>query len=203
MRRLRHLLPTAGLTLGLTATLLVGSGGVAAAQTWTHTDATGDVLDLTLSDHDVVGAAPAPDRAEGDVHTVVVKHTRGKVKVRTAMRALPAARGWVTVGHIVTPHGRYEARAIFLVEGGRSLFLVRKPGRKESLARCSGLRGVFDRTGGTVSLRVPRSCLGNPRWVRVNVSVYDWNGDFSTYADDAMDPAGWEQQVLSPKLRRG
>ncbi|GAA4102148.1 hypothetical protein ACFFOS_04300 [Nocardioides kongjuensis] len=189
--------------IGLSAAPLLSSAGVAVADTWSHADATGDVLDLALFDGDVTGTTPAPDRAEGDIQAVVVKHTRRDVRVRTAMRALPAARGWVTVGHVVTPRGRYEARAIWLVKGGRVLVLVRKPGRKETVRRCDGLRGVYDRSAATVAMRIPRSCLGNPRWVRVNVSVYDWNGDSSTLADDGMDATGWEQQVLSPKVRRG
>lgn len=189
--------------LGLAVALLLGSAGLASADSWSHTDATGDVLDLALADHDVTGTSAVPDRAEGDIHTVAVKHARSQVRIRTLMRALPVGRGWVTVGHIVTPRARYEVRGVFLSEGGRALVLVRKPGRKETATRCAGLRGVFDRSSGLVGMRVPRSCLGNPRWVRVNVSVYDWNGDASTYADDGMDPVGWEQQVLSPKLRRG
>lgn len=197
--RLRSLLVAAVATSALVA----GSAGAAGAGTWSHTDATGDVLAVDPVQNDAT-TTPAPDRATGDIRKVVIKHTARKVVVRVGMRAWLTGRGWAVVGHIVTPRTRYEVRGIRPSDKGRKfVVLVHKPGPREKSLRCRGLAATENAAGGVLTFTVPRSCLGAPKWVRVNASTYDWDGPERTFADDGMDDVGWIKQVLSPKIRRG
>ena len=54
----------------------------------------------------------------------------------------------------------------------------------------------------TIQVRVPRSCLGSPRWIRFQGRTVSYVEDVGTYSDSAMGP-GREPRVWSRRLHRG
>ncbi len=86
--------------------------------------------------------------------------------------------------------------------------------------KCRGLSHHIDYTANTVTMSVPRSCLGRPGWIKAGAASVRLAGmgdvvDGSN-ADQAPDPAVIEQYVddahagklgdnikYSPRLRRG
>lgn len=197
--RIRSLLAAAA-TSGL---LVAGTAGGATAGTWSHTDPAGDVLALDFPDpHSAPVETPQPDRTTGDITRVRVQHSARKVVLVLAMRQALAPDGWGIVGTVKTERRTYAVRWI-RDSRTRKLWLVKNPDGNDVVVACRGLAKKVDNRAGTVRFSVPRSCLGNPRWVRANLSVYDYDGPTRTYADDGLDAGGWERVPLSPKVRRG
>jgi hypothetical protein len=53
--------------------------------------------------------------------------------------------------------------------------------------RCAGLRHTIDYRTHTVRISVPRTCLGNPTWVRVGADTATWSEAREAYhSDDAL-----------------
>ena len=68
---------------------------------------------------------------------------------------------------------------------------------------CKGLRHSIDYDRATVVASIPRSCLGNPKWVKVGVQSGS-TSDFNTfYLDDALTngTVGLNPKV-GPKVKR-
>jgi hypothetical protein len=196
--------PRTLLAAALTAAALVaGPAGIAEAATWSHTDATGDVVDLQFPDRDSAPVeTPAPDRAVGDITKVRASHTARRVVLRIAMRQSLAPDGWAIVGTVRTERRTYAVRFV-RDSRTRAYWVSKNPDSTDYTVPCRGLSKKIDSGAGTVQFSVPRSCLGNPRWVRVNMSVYDYDGPLRTYVDDGLDNGGWERVPLSPRIRRG
>jgi hypothetical protein len=80
-------------------------------------------------------------------------------------------------------------------------------------ARCSGMSHTIDYTRNKVTLTVPRSCLGRPRWVEVAESTVrvedtsssstDPTASLNLYIDDAFSPYFTSNTHWSPKVHRG
>lgn len=178
--------------LALAGALLVSSAGVASAQTWTHTDATGDVLTFS---GDSESAVASPERKPGDVVRIAIAHGGRNVVIRAAMRAVP--RGdWLAHAVIRTPRGNFVVTWARLL-GEREFALERANGRN---VRCAGK--TFRTVGNAVEIVVPRRCLGRPRTIRAGLGVAVFGQAGTTHADDALR-TGVDQLRLSPLLRRG
>jgi hypothetical protein len=69
------------------------------------------------------------------------------------------------------------------------------------------VKHTIDYTAHTVVVKVPRSCLGKPRWVRVGMAGFTGNGTGDSslvYVDDALTNGTIAQRgpQYSPKVRR-
>lgn len=160
----------------------------------TTTDVAGDVR--------VIGpngvGAKAPTRRMGDVRTVQITHTRTAVKLRMTYVAL----GRVGTDHlhvfaIRTPRRSYEVQVYATAgswKGTPVLFA-----RNGATPRCAISRNI-DYPRRTITVSVPRKCLGTPRWIQAGGGMSaSYNG--ARYADDgltAKPPAS--TLVLGPKL---
>lgn len=190
----------------LLLSLLLAGGTVALAapahaDRWTYDDAVGDVTHQVETPTSISVEA-APEQVNGDISQVVVEHRRAKVVVDVRTRA-PITGPFIAGLGLRTPGHRL------------ALMWVRMPGMSSTdlmdfndedlTVHCRGLKRKL--TAGRTSIRfwVPRSCLGNPRWVRVGVtlSTLDMLTEAS-YDDDGLRTGMplYGTASKSPKIRR-
>ncbi|UUW89029.1 hypothetical protein [Pimelobacter simplex] len=197
-------------TLSLSLALVGTTAALAApaqAERWTHDDAVGDVVRETMGE--VGELTPVPDRTDIDVTRVVANH-RGrhltiKVRTRTAMK------GALMVNSLIrTPNKRFLLMSMRMPMLGNSVELLDfSSKRKDPTVRCPGLKRTFDKGRTVMTTKIPRSCLGNPRWVRFSLDVTTmdiFSDDDYSYSDDALRGgmgAGFGPGKMSPKIKHG
>lgn len=166
--------------------------------------------------HDVVGdregretiTTPRPGRREGDVVEVRTTYAGSALVVVQDYVRLTRPRSGDMSAHFVSVRTNEGLRADLTVyvdgrtrdwQGERSWEVA---GRDS--ARCAGLRTRIDYTADTVRVRIPRSCLSDPRWVRVGSAGSSLQRGY-LYADDARLRGRLDQDDLAfgPRLRRG
>jgi hypothetical protein len=189
------------------STALIGSSAALAAPAnaakWTYDDAVGDVVRESVSSGDE--QVPAPEWTRSDITKVVGIH-QGRtltIKIRTRSRAA----GFLMTSSIIrTPRKRFWLSSMRMpgLMNGVSL----DDTTKSKTPKCRGLHRSFDESRTVMTLRVPRSCLGNPKWVRFSVTTYSadpFSDDDFNYSDDGLregvSPYGMGK--MSPKLRHG
>jgi hypothetical protein len=187
--------------VALAAGLAVGTAGTAAAQTLTDVDQRGDVQSFTMESEE---PAPAPTVANGDVVRTVFNHAERRVSVRVTYADLLRIGQFRSDSlRLVTNEGVRREVSVFAGPGmwrGQA-DMVRPSGRPVD---CDVAHKIdYDRNVVTVSF--PRSCVSNPRWVRLGMGAVWMDGESRAYADDAqidgrINP---ENLKLSPRLRRG
>ena len=198
MNKIRRLVAT----LGLAVALVMSSAGLASAQRWSHTDASRDIVTFAGGEDDPV-LAVAPDRDEGDVVSTTISHTRTKVVIRLRMRTVP--RGdWVATAQVRTPRSTYYLHQVKFDDERHFTIFADSDG-----PRCTAKSSRIDRTA--LVLTVARSCLGNPRWIRVGAAIItfeqnptdDEEVDGVSYVDDSLRRTLGGDLRFSPRLRRG
>ncbi|WP_162599969.1 hypothetical protein [Nocardioides solisilvae] len=131
-------------------------------------DGTGDVwrADRRTDEWWEVGDVP-----EIDLRRTVVRHTADRVVVQSRFVDLqPGNRTTFWVGFALP--GRTFAFSRIVARRGQARGghnLLREPGGAK--IDCDGLGHFVDRDLDLVTIEVPRSCLGEPAWVRANVSA--------------------------------
>lgn len=123
-------------------------------------DPLGDVVRVVDGAEEVI--TPVPGRRTGDIVGFGLVHRSRVVVARTRMVDFPAGDPFdLAVLELRTPTGT----AVIAVES--------RPGVDPTTFfsfgtsdRCAGLRHRVDRDRATVTVRVPRRCVGNPAWVR-------------------------------------
>ncbi|MGY2877097.1 hypothetical protein ACVW00_004287 [Marmoricola sp. URHA0025 HA25] len=170
-----------------------------------HTDTTGDVqsVPITGSANVPVGtpATPEPTVSNGDITSVRATNSARKVKV---------------VLHFADLHtsGEYQVHEAYIATKGadRVAVVTAGPGNwagkanlftpKFKKVRCS-VRRHIDYTRHTVVLKVPSSCLGHPKVIKVGAAtVINEAGKF--FYDDGYKTLGGfrDSFALSPKIHR-
>jgi hypothetical protein len=175
---LRRLVRSASLALVGLATVSTSFGLPAAAAaapvtSVTLTDPTGDVW--SISEGENASWAPAGDVPSADVVRAVVTHRPHRVSIRMKFVDLRRAEPAFYDATIVT-HDRL--RAAFVMTGprrwgGRHIMVNGNFGR----VRCPGFQHFVDYVTDQVMMTLPRACLGNPRWVRVDMANGIFRGD--------------------------
>lgn len=187
-------LPRSVVVAAVAAVVLVPSA--AHADSYKQVDAVGDVQSSPMSGS--VAFTPTPDRVTGDVTYTKITHRARVIKVKIAFRDLDRAG----------PNAqfmRFKSNRL-----NREVGLLAYPGTWRGKAAMStfsdkkvscNLRHDIDYVANTVVVNVPRSCLGNPRWVRVAIgsATYD---ETTIYADDARSATLPDYWVHGPKVRR-
>ncbi|MFB9312838.1 hypothetical protein [Nocardioides plantarum] len=166
----------------LTAGLLISAAPSAHAETWRHTDATGDVRVAELEEGTPDPLPSAVDRHErrGDITRVTATYTRDSLRVATSLRAFDNADNRIQV-RIFTSH----SSTFDLVHVRRGAQVTTAFTRSYRAQECEGLR-VTPTASGVVAT-VPRSCLVGAYRVRVGVltNTYDRSYERGT-RDDAL-----------------
>lgn len=177
----------------------------AQAKTYSHVDPAGDMLAFSETSPDA--GTPAPDQANADVVASVVKHRARSVLMQMTYRDLVASQDDI-VGHyfaIKTPTMKREV-VIFTgsIFGNTGKAQLTKPNGKKVSCR---VKHTIDYTQHTATVRVPRKCLGNPRWVKVGMGAFSAQAGSTSgasYVDDALTDGSVASRgpVYTPKIRR-
>jgi hypothetical protein len=185
------------------AVLVMAAGAVALAPTaahadrYVHTDASGDVVSFDAGSETTT---PVPDRAEGDVVRSVVRHRAHKVVLTLAYRELSTGTPMLHYYAIRTSTmKRYVALRTSASHPGGRVALFDNDDKKVS---CKVTRTV-DYTANTATVAVPRSCLGNPRWVKVAMAQATFGTASSPfYADDSRATGDFNKPQFGPRVFR-
>jgi len=168
------------------AGLVVVGAGPASADRAEWTDAAGDMTGITESS-DGVDMAPAPDHHAGDVTSIVVRHGRHAVTVKVSFAQLRRSHFNAFVGKLRTDTAARHFYVEDEVDVRPRLYMVNKRFRPV----CGGATLDVDYQANTLAVRVPRTCLKRPDWVRAAAMSANDNGDGSNtyYLDDAFSPS--------------
>ena len=168
----------------------------AQAKTYTSTDAANDVVTVTLPSG---ATAPAADRTEGDIVGSQVRHKARAVVLTMHFQELTAGQ---TALHWYGVRTSKMTRIVLLraglgQEGGRARLF--KP--NGDAVKCHVGHSI-DYTANTATVRVPRSCLGKPRWVKAAMQEASPAATANqVYVDDAQSNGGF-LPVFGPRVRR-
>jgi hypothetical protein len=174
-------------------------------------DALGDVVTTTVSDPFLLGGGelvPSPDNTSTDITRTVVDHRAGRLKVTASFRDLRRSFSDTVLMLIRTPRKSFT---VYAHRGGSQT--VSMLGGRRSDVDCHGLLTTFDQAADTVSVRVPTSCIRDPRWVQVALAVATGEvrhdpeaGDqVDAFIDDAFSDGFTDDSApaMGPRVRRG
>lgn len=164
----------AGAAVAMTALLTTGVGTPAGADPTPQeptrvalADGTGDVWVIGPGEDDW---DPFGERATIDTVGGTVRHRAHAVTASLAFLDLRRVQSKDFDVRMRTGAGTY--RAIVSTDAEHPFGRHRLIDRSESRVACPGLTHDIDYAADTVRVRVPRSCLGSPPWVRVALSAY-------------------------------
>lgn len=191
---------TRNFTVLLLAGALVATPTAAQARSFDRPDARHDVAKINGRDGAVTAA---PGRVNGDIRRTVFRHKTNRVRIRIGFaelqRSFPVA---VVFAGVLTNEGVRRVAAIEIERprwGGRAYML----NRDEDRVRCA-MHHSIDYRHNVVIIGFPRSCVSQPRWVRIFATVYtvQRNDEFFDHAlvgaqDEESDPP------YSARLNRG
>ena len=173
------------------------------ANTYRHTDAASDVVALSGSSGTVT---PQPDRANGDVIGSSVRHTNRKIIAQMTFRDLANADGFNGYAFSIKSNKVRRDVTVVGAAGIPSQVVVTKANGKK-VSGCKVKRNI-DLVAKSVTVKVPRKCLDNPKWVKVGMATVFMTGFAPTdtqYADDAQFSGPIQPKsplTYSPKIRR-
>ena len=175
-RRRAHRVLLSCAVAGVTAAAMaVPTSAAGAASSWrvSLADPAGDVL--AIGEGEDEEWTSAGDMPTADVVDAAVQHRRSNVVVRMHFADLRREDPAFYTAMIVTP------------DKFRGAFVETRPGRwggrhtlvngSYGTVRCRGFQHSVDYVVDTVTMTLPRRCLGRPRWVRVSMSNYMFRGD--------------------------
>ena len=163
-----------------------------------HRDAVGDVVSVDESEE----ITPAPDQKRGDVTRTVANHRAQRVTFKVKMRELPRRASMHGVStRIVTKQRSYSLDILRVPGLGKDPVLSTRRGK---VIECDGLTDTRNDKRRTVSFSVPRSCLGNPRWVRLGSRVFHMSNGTKAFLDEShRDGLDRPRNIaVGPKVRR-
>lgn len=191
-------------TAALSVAVLVGLTVPAHAESETIRDKRRDVQTVVLGEDP--GAEPtieaAPGVADPDIVRTRISHTRNRLVVQMKLRKIKARPHFQAIS-VRTNQSRYEITSSIGAGLDKGVEITRARGRE---VECEGAEVTLDRRKGLITTAVPRSCLADPRWVRVGAAVMTMNWAFDVWLDEARGDSiniNQEQLPLGPRLRRG
>jgi hypothetical protein len=192
-------------SLLVAAGLTVASVAPASAESLTIRDKRGDVLLVPADAMSLDDARPAPGMAHTDILRTVIRHGDKRVAVRIKLAELRKTRGFRLQGiRVVTNESVRRNIAVGAWPGmARGEADMSRPNGRT--VNCDGLNHRIDYSRNVVTVSVPRSCLSNPRWVRVGIGTAWIKDSGDAYVDEALRAgtvSGYGPK-LSPRVRRG
>lgn len=187
--------------LAVTAAATVPLMPIAAhAETYVQIDFTADVDQAPLPLGGGGSFTAAPDRADGDITSVRISHRAHVVRVKYFFREL--ARSGPHTYRLYLRSNRLNRRVTLSAGIGdwRGTVTTRTMYGERKRVRCA-VRHTTDYVANTVVIKVPRSCLGGPRWVAVSDEAIS-RTDSLIYVDQG-GAGSTEELVYGPRLRRG
>lgn len=185
MRVVRAALPA------LLVALVISWPASAYAGVLVHRDPVGDMARSPVGTSAYVAA---PNQVHGDITATRVVHARRAIWIQIRLRELDS-----------TGNGNFHVVSIRTPWRTRTVEVDAFPGHWEGHASVTDAHGQavacavahrIDYTRNRVMMRVPRSCLGTPRWIQVGIRS-TVAGTLYVYADDARATG------LGPAVRYG
>lgn len=174
--------------------------GVAHADTDVHTDFTGDVVSLDFGDEGE-DWTPQPTRTEGDIVSTRVSHLDRKVRIKIRFAEL-SRTGRGANQYLVLRSDKGKRYLLIDSSGGKWAGRTRFTNANDDKVPCTGISHKIDYVANTVLAVVPRTCLGNPRWVRAGIGTITF-GASDFFVDDARTQGNiYDNPVLGPRVRR-
>lgn len=152
-------------TLGLAILAPVALAVPASAGTGKHADPSGDIVATTNESE----TKTAPGEKFGDWTSFRVEHAGATVQIVGAMRQLRKEDYAYVEGRLYTPKRDYDYE-LYLATGD---IVISNP-NSGTLEDCAGLSAKRNTRKDRISITVPRSCINNPKWVKVS-SVFTWS----------------------------
>lgn len=164
---LRALARTLGALSALLALVLVTAQSASAATRTMH-DGTGDTYAIDNTEPD---AAPVPaDGPVGDIVWVRTAHRAKNVVVTIRVRELLAGSNGAAVLIKASKQRRPYVLSGYAGHGTKFVVLTKGVSGNQKVT-CHGLRLSMEPRNDVIRASVPRSCLGDPRWVRTGTAV--------------------------------
>lgn len=189
-------------TAVVAAAALAATTAPAHADSHVSRDARGDVVQLAAADDESL-AEPAPGRKEGDVLRMRVTHGERAVHATIRYHRLSKPRGDDLGLHLLslkTSKGRLADAVVVTDRRNPQGDVIWAWG--DAPRTCPGLRTHIDYAADRVRLTVPRSCLGEPRWVRGGGGGSLMQGE-TLYGDDALLDGSLRREArLGPRVYR-
>jgi hypothetical protein len=132
---------------------------------------------------DELALAPAPDETSSDIIRTVVAHGTTRLSVTVHVRDLVSGAAVDGYLRVATPHGGFHI-SVEKVPGARVHADLRRDNQGD--VECRALRASVDGAADTLSVSVPTTCLGAPRWVRIGVGLVRYEEPA-----DGADPAAY------------
>jgi hypothetical protein len=195
-RLVMTLLRRCGLASGVFA-LAIAIQVPAHAETYNHADVRHDVERAPESTR-------APRYREADVTHLQVVHNNKAVRFNITLRSA-ALKGvqFRTIGYTLKTSGHHYS-GVFIKNHDRSVqyILFDDTEGQEIDLTCNESSG---RNGRTIWLRIDRSCLGKPRWIRASIGVGTVLGTNNSRGDNALSNK-WREtntQIFTPRVHTG
>jgi hypothetical protein len=169
----------------------------------TYGDGTGDVWALDSPEDG--RHTRAPERRHGDIVRTTFQHRQRRVVIRTRFAELGRQSGRYVVAVRLRTE-QHLVRWVRLSAGpgentwrGRTQTFQRDNGTSVDCATTHSL----DYTDNTVVVQIPRTCLGDPRWVQGTQGVATFSGR-QVFTDNPVDDGPTAHlRGYSPRIRRG
>lgn len=188
-------------TLAVAAGLALGTVGTAAAAELTVKDARGDVSKFDMTTE---STTPAPGVKNGDVLRTVFRHNDGRISVRMKFTDL-ARQGQVLAAGMRVVTNENVKRDVTIMAGPnmwRGQAMMSRPNGNPVV--CNIQHKIAYDTN-VVTLSFPRSCVSDPRWVRLGAASMWMTASNDMYGDDAQISGSLNENnlKLSGRIRRG
>jgi len=183
--------------------LVAGTTTAAYADSFRHTDATGDVVGTLTGAPDLTQVFPS--QKVPDLQNLTVEHSRWTVSVATALRGLEGAFTRWTATIVTSTGERFDVNRFGSGEYPRMTVSYNIAHNGYGI-KCDGL--IVSRTSSGVIAKVPTRCLGNPWKVRVGVLAHAERSDgaephWSDHDDVLRNGAfTYRKPALSPWIAR-
>ncbi len=155
-----------------------------------HRDARRDVVRVAGRKH-----RRTPYDRTTDIVGTVVDHRAERLVLKVRLRRLVLADYRFVIAGIRTSDSQsYDAMLDLSRTSTGSRVLVVGDATSST---CRGTSWHLSRATGTVTMTIPRTCLGDPRWVRVGLGMVSTSKDFSTTrADDSRRRGGLDLDLV-------
>jgi hypothetical protein len=164
------------------------------------TDAARDVVSFD----DSLDPTPEPDQTDADLRKIVVKHTNRRVIIKAKLRELSALNGkeFVQLYAMVDTNEKDRSAVTFKTGSRKPGFQLIKGGKEVA---CAGVRKKISPAKNFIRMSIPRSCFGNPRWIKVAMASLSGNASEVRYYDEAYRVGSKVDSSFrfTPRLKRG
>jgi hypothetical protein len=188
-------------TLALAAGRALGTAGTAAAQTLTVKDARGDVQAF---DAESETTTPAPGVRNSDVLRTTFRHEDRRISVRAKLTEL--SRSGQASLHGISLVTNEKVRRDVTIYATKNMWRGQaEMSRPNGTPVACDIAHKIDYANNVVTLSFPRSCVSDPRWVRVGFASVWMKSNMRAFGDDAQLSGRINDRglKLSDRLRRG